>query len=171
MYRFMEWHQLCFLANERNKDMNMHAPLNNHGMTLLEVMISMLILIFGILGLAPLFVISIEGNITARDNTYASRLIEQQIEYFVSLDSVPTAPYSLDEDFVYSNNRGGSETEGEEESEEIQNQLTYTRSTVIHNHTSDSLVPDGLCQITVSVDWNDHQNLRRSTSYSTFLIP
>lgn len=144
--------------------------LNNRGITLLEVMISMLILSFGALGLAPLFVLSIESNITARDNTYVTRLIEEQIEFYVSADSLPTAPFSVQEQFIYDENSSSGSTGGEGESETL-NSLLYTRSTVIDDHASDSTVPDGLYQITVAVNWNDHQALQRSSMYSTYLVP
>ncbi|MEZ5358452.1 MAG: prepilin-type N-terminal cleavage/methylation domain-containing protein [Candidatus Zixiibacteriota bacterium] len=151
--------------------MKVKLILNNRGITLLEVMISMLVLAFGALGLAPLFVLSVEENITARDNTYVTRLIEEQIEYYVSTDSLPTLPYSGQEQFVYDENQTGygpDSTGGEGES---RNSLLYTRSTVITDHASDSTVPDGLYQITVAVNWNDHQNMQRSSMYSTYLIP
>ena len=50
---------------------------NQRGVTLLEVLISMLILTFGILGLAPMLVLSVESNSISRDFSLAAQLAKE----------------------------------------------------------------------------------------------
>ena len=123
---------------------------NNHGLTLLEVLICMLILAFGLLGLAPMFTMAIEGNVISRDTSIASDLIKDKIEYFESLDPLPSVPYT-----------------------ELETGLNgqYNRSTYINDHASDSTVPDSMYRLDVVVAWTDHQSVNRSATYSTYLIP
>ncbi len=122
---------------------------NEHGISLLEVMIGMLILIFGLLGLAPMFTIAIEGNIISRDTAIASGLIKEKIEYFEALDPMPTTPYHENETGLDS---------------------IFMRTTYINDHASDSLIPEGMYKVDVIVAWTDHQSVSRSSSYSTYII-
>ena len=63
------------------------------GVSLLEVLVSLLILGFGLLGLAPMIVMSIEGNVISRDHSDVSRLAKEKIEYYEGLDSLPSMPF------------------------------------------------------------------------------
>jgi len=123
--------------------------LNEYGVSLLEVLLSMLILGIGILGMAPMMVLSIEGNITSRTNTIASGLLKAEVEYYENLDALPTLPY----------------TEVEENVEEMFTQTTYLR-----DNDTDSLIPAGLCQIDVSLSWVDNNDMTRTSSYSTYIV-
>ena len=58
----------------------------DRGLSLLEVLISMLVLSIGILGLAPMIVLSIEGNTISRDYSIASELAKEQLEYYEGVD-------------------------------------------------------------------------------------
>ncbi len=122
---------------------------NDRGISLLEVMIGMLILAFGLLGLAPMFTVAIEGNIVSRDTSIASDLIKEKIEYYESVDSLPTTPY-----YEY---EAGLDT-------------VFARTTRIEDHVSDSTIPDGMHRIEVVVAWTDKQAVSRSSSYTTYLI-
>ncbi len=122
--------------------------LNDHGMGLLEVLVSMIILALGILGLAPLIVTAVDGNVISRDNSVASNLIKQQIEIFEALDSLPSIPYKLEEPRV---------------------EQYYTRTTLLIDNTVDTLVPAGLCQLDVAVYWTDHKNMTHTRTYSTYI--
>ncbi|MCP4705191.1 MAG: hypothetical protein GY865_11315 [candidate division Zixibacteria bacterium] len=123
---------------------------NQKGLGLLEVMVSMLIVTIGILGIAPLIVMSIEGNVISEEYSNISNSVNQQIEFYQSLDSLPTAPYVK-----------------KEENREEQ----YVQATYIDDHVSDSLVPDGLYRLIIETNWEDNQGVNRSNSVSTYLIP
>lgn len=147
--------------------MRLKARMNSRGVSLLEVLISMLILGFGVLGLAPLFVVSVEGNVIARDNTIVTNLVKEKIEYYESLDSLPSMPFTEYDQYV-PGYPDGYDPQGETVSESTPG--VYNRGVHISDHSIDSLIPDGLYQISVIVGWVDHQNLPRSTTYSTYII-
>ena len=68
---------------------------NEKGVSLLEVLVSLLIIGFGLLALAPMIVMSIEGNIISRDHSDTSRLAREKIEYYEGLDALPAMPWYL----------------------------------------------------------------------------
>jgi len=121
---------------------------DNTGISLLEVLISMIIMTIGVLGLMPLFITSIDGNVISRDNTDATALIKRQIEFYEGLDSIPSVPFELQE-FV--NNK-------------------FTRFTSITDNTSDASIPVGAYQIDVDVYWTDIQNDVKSAEISTYIL-
>jgi len=124
---------------------------NQNGISLLEVLIGMLVLAFGVLGLAPLFTLAVEGNVVSRDTSLASNLINEQIEYYQSVDSdsLPTVPFTRHEQGLDS---------------------MFTRSTFLNDNTSDTTVPAGVYKLDVVVSWTDNQSVSRSSMYSTFLL-
>ncbi len=122
--------------------------LNDKGLSLLEVMVSMILLAMGLLTLAPMVVISIEGNNISRDVLSVSELAKEKIEYYKGLDPFPAVPYVLDE-----NNLNGG----------------YNRSTSIIDNASDSTIPTGLYKVLISITWTDKSGVDRSTIYSTFI--
>ena len=121
---------------------------NERGLNLLEVLISMLVLAVGILGLAPMVVMSIEGNNISRDVMTVSSLAKQKMEYFQSLPSMPTMPYSETETGL----SGG-----------------YDRYTLVQDASVDSTLPADIYRVDVTISWTDNANVQRSTTYSTFL--
>jgi Tfp pilus assembly protein PilV len=121
---------------------------NEKGISLLEILISMLVLSIGVLGLAPLLVLSVETNVLSRDNTVSSKLMKEKIEYFESLDPMPSMPYY----------------EREPDLDQI-----YTRTTTINDITTDTLIPDGLYKIDVSIAWVDNEQLQKSRTFSTYI--
>jgi len=118
------------------------------GISLLEVMISMLILAFGILGLAPLMVHAISTNSTARDYSIATQLAKDRLEFYETAAALPPIPYTEVEDTL----RG-----------------SYGRTTYITDNSVDTLIPADLVRVDVIVDWQDDAGLDRSTTMSTFL--
>lgn len=127
----------------------MMRKLDNRGVGLLEVLISMIILAIGLLGLAPMIVTSIEGNVIARDHSTASNLVKQKVEYFEGVDTLPSTPYLEREDDLMNG---------------------FARITRLEDHTSDTTIPEGLCQIEVEVAWVDDQEITRTTALSTFIL-
>ena len=122
---------------------------NDDGLSLLEVLIGMIILAVGLMGLAPMLVVSIEGNTISRDNSVAANLLKQKIEYFEGLSSMPAVPYREVESGL---------------------QNTYTRTSSVNDHAADTLIPDGLYKIDITVSWTDNQSVQRSNQYSTYKV-
>ena len=120
----------------------------DRGIGLLEVLVSMIILAIGILGLAPLIVTAIDGNVISRDNTVASNLIKQRLEFYEGLDSLPPVPYKVEETGL---------------------ENYFTRATYIKDSTVDTLVPSGVYQIDVVVSWTDNKSVTHSRTYSTYI--
>jgi type IV pilus assembly protein PilV len=58
---------------------------DEHGMSLLEVMITMLVLTIGLLGMMPLFATSMKANYQADKTTVASEIAQAKIEDFKTL--------------------------------------------------------------------------------------
>ena len=122
--------------------------MNNKGLSLLETLISMLILSFGILGMAPLFVLSIESNNMSQDIMSVSNLAKEKIEFYQMSDSLPTLPHDETEYAI----------EG-----------TYDRQTLIWDNTTDSTILDNLCHIQVIITWTDKVGVSRSAPYKSIL--
>lgn len=123
---------------------------NESGWSLLEVLIAMIVLAVGLLGLAPMLTMSIEGNMMSRDNTVAATLAKEQVELFEGLSALPATPFTQTETGL----EGGK----------------YNRSTFLRGHASDSLIPEGVFQIDVQIAWTDGGNVPRTTRYSTFIL-
>lgn len=121
---------------------------NEKGITLIEVLVSMIILTVGLLGLAPLVVMSIESNSMSRDAMVVSNLAKETIETYENATSLPALPFDLEETGL----AGG-----------------YNRSTRIWDNTVDTLLDSGLCMVEVVVSWQDKMGVQRSASYSTLL--
>jgi type IV pilus assembly protein PilV len=128
--------------------MNTRKIRKSDGISLLEVLVSMLILGLGILGLAPMVVLSIEGNNISHDFTLASKLASDKLEFFEGLDSLPAIPYSETETGL---------------------QGSYSRVTTMVDSTSDSSVPGDMARVDVQISWTDKTGQPRRTSYSTLL--
>lgn len=122
---------------------------NNKGISLLEVLVSLLILGFGMLGLAPMIVMSIEGNVISRDHSDVSRLAKEKIEYYEGLGTLPSMPYIELEDSVSN---------------------IYSRLTCLRDATVDSLIPAGVAQVDVQLSWVDNHSVNRTVTYSTYIL-
>lgn len=120
--------------------------LGENGITLLEVMVSMIILAMGILALAPLIGIAIYNNTYANDITIANELAQKEIETILNRSSFGSLPYISTKDSVY----------------EIYS--VYER---VDDESTDASVPAGTYKITVRVSWIDQQNVPRTVSYLT----
>ena len=120
---------------------------NAKGMTLLEALISMIILSLGLFGLAPMIVLSIESNNISQDMSSISNLAREKLEYFASSGSLPAyLPYQEVEEGV-----SGS----------------YHRVTYIWDNSVDSTLPDGVCNVNVAIAWIDKSGVTRLSEYSS----
>lgn len=119
----------------------------NSGISLLEVMVSMVILAFGILGLAPLIVISMYGNSYSNELTVANAIAQEQIEQLKNLDEISPLPWHSVNTNLYG---------------------SFTRETWVNDSATDSLIPPGVYKIKVEVSWVDQKNLNRQVSYYSY---
>jgi len=117
------------------------------GITILEVMVSMVILAFGILGLAPLIVISMYGNSFSNEVTSANAIAQEGIEQLKEVGTFSPLPW-----------------------QEVASVLDgrFTRATTVEDSTIDASIPPGVYRITVDVGWTDQKGLSRGVSYYTY---
>jgi len=122
--------------------------MNNKGVSILEVLVAMIVLTIGLLGVAPMVVLSVKGNSISRDTTQASKLAKEKIEYYESLDSLPIVPFTL--------------TEATDDN-------VYEVSVSINDNTTEASIPVGLSEIKVQVKWEDEAKLPKIATYSTYI--
>lgn len=117
------------------------------GITLLEVMVSMIILSIGLLGLAQMIGMSIYGNSFASDTTAAYALAQQEVELLTGQTSYAVVPYKSSTDSV-----GGS----------------FSVVRMVEDDLSNGTIPAGLYKISVAVSWIDQQAQPRSVYFATY---
>lgn len=120
---------------------------NDKGFTLIEVMISMVILAIGILGLAPLLVLSIYSNTYSQDLTRATAVAQDRIEQLKNAGNFAFMPY----------NEGPTTIDG-----------TYDRTIRVDDTSTDGTVPAGVYRIKVTISWTDDKGMARSVDYYTY---
>jgi hypothetical protein len=113
----------------------------------------MIVIAIGVLGMAPLVVLSTNTNNISRDVLDVSELAKEQIEFYENTDSLPSLPYYLVEQDL---------------GEGVYDRL-YDRTTYIWDNATDTLVPPGMCHIQVKVAWTDMHDLPHSTVFTTVL--
>ncbi len=123
------------------------SPGNENGTSLLEVLVAMVILAFGVLGLAPMIVTSMYGNSYSNQVTVADAIAQDRLEEMKTWVQVDPIPYSQ----TVSNIHG-----------------IFTRQTLADDVTSDASIPAGVYRIQVTVTWTDQKQLPRSVSYFTY---
>ncbi len=131
---------------------------SDRGLSLLEVLISMIILAVGILGLAPMVVLSIEGNSISRDFAIASEIAKKQLE------ELEAAGELLAEDPLLA-------AEGEMVDDTLitlTDTLGCTRQVLIS--PVDAVNPPTLCKVDVIITWTDKVGAARSTQHSTLMM-
>jgi len=120
---------------------------NEKGFTLIEVMISMVILAIGILGLAPLMVLSIYSNTYSQDLTRATSVAQDRIEQLKNQGNFVSMPYDEGPTTVYG---------------------TYNRTIRVDDTSTDGTVPAGVYRIKVTIAWTDDKGMARSVDYYTY---
>ena len=133
-------------AVERGKNMKIRK--NAKGFTLIEVMISMVILAVGILGLAPLMVLSIYSNTYSQDLTQATAVAQNRIEQLKNQGNFATMPYT--------------------EPTAPVNGSIYNRTVRVDDASTDGSVPAGVYRIKVTISWTDKKRVARSVDYYTY---
>lgn len=103
---------------------------NEKGITLLEVMISMLVLAVGVLGLAPLMGVAIYNNTYANDITTANAMAQKEIESLLGMANYGVLP--LVENYVTADS-------------------TCSLMKRVDDNSTDGTVPNGLYRISVGI--------------------
>jgi type IV pilus assembly protein PilV len=117
------------------------------GFTLIEVMVSIVILAIGVLGLAPLMAISITGNAFSNEATRANVIAQDKIEELKNM-----AAFAGGIPFV--------------DSAGVDNQFFYMAR--VDNTTSDGTVPAGVYKIFIRVNWTDQAGVARRLEFFTY---
>lgn len=126
---------------------------NERGMTILEVLVSMLVLAIGVLGLAPLVVLSTNANNISRDVLNVSELMKEKIEEYQNVASMPALPHHEVETGL-----GGGTYD-----------RLYDRYTYVYDNATDTLIPPGLCHIDITIKWTDALGKNHKSTCSTIL--
>ena len=118
---------------------------SDNGFTLIEVMVSMIILSIGVLGLAPLMAVSVTGNSFSNEATRANVLAQDRIEQLKNMafgampyaDSTSSDPY-------------------------------YGCTADVDDAASDATVPPGVYRIKVKITWTDKSGVDRRLQFYTY---
>ena len=116
------------------------------GFTLIEVMISIVILSIGILGLAPLMAVSVTGNSFSNEATRANVIAQDKIEELKNVVSFGALP------------RVDTAT--------VDSRYHYTAR--VDDTGSDGTVPDGVYKIHLLVNWTDQTGIDRHLEFFTY---
>ncbi len=117
------------------------------GVTMLEVMVSILILTIGVLGLAPLIGIAVHNNTYANDLTIANNLAQKELESLMAQQSYGALPLLETKDSVSG---------------------AYQVNRRVDDNTVLAAVPPGVFKLSVNIKWTDSKQKQRSIDYSIF---
>jgi prepilin-type N-terminal cleavage/methylation domain-containing protein len=128
--------------------MGMKTIRNTHdsGFTLIEVMVSIVILSIGVLGLAPLMAVSVTGNSFSNEATRANVIAQDKIEELKNVVSFGAIP------------RVDTAT--------VDSRYHYTAR--VDDTGSDGSVPAGVYKIHVQVNWTDQAGVDRRLEFFTY---
>lgn len=119
------------------------------GFTLLEVLVAMIIISIGILGLAPMLVVSMQGNQFSREVTDVAYIAQDRLEQLRNQTVITPIP-------LYETTTG---IKG-----------IYTRAVNVSDQTVDGSIPPGVYRLSVTVTWTDKQGQSHSSSYLTYKV-
>jgi len=117
------------------------------GITLIEVLAAMVILAVGILAMAPMMVVSINGNTFSREVNDIASAAQLSIEEQIGENSFASMPYVQCDSL-----RSGK----------------YEVLTVVTDDSVDPSVPGNVYEINVTVSWKDDAAVDRSMTFSTY---
>ncbi len=120
---------------------------NQKGFTLVEVMISMVILAIGVLGLAPMMVTAMYGNAFSKDVTSAAFLAQDSMERLKNQSVITPIPFTQTDNGLLN---------------------VYNRSIQVDDSGSDGSVPPNVFRIQVTMSWTDKKGVSRSETYTTY---
>lgn len=120
---------------------------NQKGFTLVEVMISMVILAIGVLGLAPMMVTAMYGNAFSKDVTSAAFLAQDSMERLKNQSVITPIPFTQTDNGLFN---------------------VYNRTIRVDDSGSDGTVPPNVFKILVTMSWTDKKGVSRSETYSTY---
>lgn len=118
---------------------------NDSGFTLIEVMVSMIILSIGVLGLAPLMAVSVTGNSFSNEATRANVIAQDRIEQLKNM-AFGGMPYS----------------------DSTSSDPYYGCLARVDDVTSDANVPAGVYRINVRITWTDQSGVDRRLHFYTY---
>ena len=116
------------------------------GTTMIEVLAAMIILAIGVLGLAPLMTLSINGNQFASQVTTVVARSQQRIEGLVGRGGYGTMPFRSVETY----------------------DDKFTSTTTVTDNTTDGSIPAKIYQIDIVVEWIDDAGVTRSLSFTDY---
>jgi len=119
---------------------------NKKGLSLLEVLVAMLILAFGVLGLAPMIVTTMFSGSYSNEVTRANVIAQDKLEFVKNLISFTPLPWT-----EVSSING-----------------LFTRTTRVDVDTTNSSVPAGVYRIKVTINWIDKAGKTRTVNYYTY---
>jgi type IV pilus assembly protein PilV len=119
---------------------------NKKGLSLLEVLVAMLILAFGVLGLAPMIVTTMFSGSYSNEVTRANVIAQDKMEFMKNLISFTPLPWT-----EVSSING-----------------LFTRTTRVDVDTTNSSVPAGVYRIKVTINWIDKAGKTRTVNYYTY---
>ncbi|MFQ5607677.1 MAG: prepilin-type N-terminal cleavage/methylation domain-containing protein, partial [Candidatus Zixiibacteriota bacterium] len=120
---------------------------NEKGITLLEVMVSMIVISIGLLGILPLIGVSIHNNTYSFDIDTANSMAREEVESLMRTASYPQIPY-------YRTNTSSSGV--------------YSTEATVDDNSVSAAIPPGVFRIRVKVNWVDQANNNRTVEYAVF---